>query len=100
MHSSGEDNIKEDDEVILELDMSSNNNSIAKPKRNISHRSTLPCIVLLCAFMLCGFFSLAIAFYAQILVIPDAGSAWTAMALSSGLTQNPKPFSLVQCLLP
>jgi hypothetical protein len=96
MHSSGEENIKEDDEVILELDMSSNN-PIAKAKRNVSNRSTLPCIVILCCFMICAFGSLVIVLVAQMAAIPDAPATWAAMSLSSS-TPNAIPLCSIRSL--
>jgi hypothetical protein len=96
MHSSGEENIKEYDEVILELDMSSNN-PIAKAKRNVSNRSTLPWIVILCCFMICAFGSLVIVLVAQMAAIPDAPATWAAMSLSSS-TPNAIPLCSIRSL--
>lgn len=83
MHGISEEHINEDDEVILELDISSIDRSVAKPKRHESYESTVPCIILLSIFMTCGLGALGIALYAQIVSISDSESVWYNMAVSS-----------------
>ena len=90
MRGSGEELILEDDEVILELHMSSPVASVAKPKRSPSTPSALPYTVVLSIFMVCGFGALLIALYAQIMVIPDAGGVWEKMSFSSGVPPSLK----------
>jgi phosphotransferase system glucose/maltose/N-acetylglucosamine-specific IIC component len=85
-HGTSEAHINEDDEVILELDMTSTDSSVAKPKRNESNRSTVPWIFMFCIFMTCGFGALGIALYAQISVISESEGVWHNMAISSGMT--------------
>jgi hypothetical protein len=83
-----EEHINEDDEVILELDLSSMGNFVAKPKRHESKQWTLPCIIFLSIFMTCGIGASVVALYAQIVSISDSDSVWYNMAVSSGMTIN------------
>jgi hypothetical protein len=85
MHGINEERINEDDEVILELDISSVDVSVAQPKRHESNRPTVPYIVALSVFMIFGFGALGIALYAQIGSISNSESIWHNIATLSGM---------------
>jgi hypothetical protein len=91
-----EGQINEDDEVVLELDLSNLDSSVVKPKRNLPTASPMHRTVLLCAVAVAGFGGLVVAAYAQLIVIPDAESMWAVMSLSSGVLKDfhYKPASL------
>jgi hypothetical protein len=88
MQGAGSDRIKEDDEVILELDMSSVGAAVAKPKRTAATPASIAHILIFSAFMICGIGALATALSAQIMAISDAERVWGNLSHSSGAKRN------------
>jgi hypothetical protein len=88
MQGAGSERIKEDDEVILELDMSSVGAAVAKPKRRAATPATVAHILIFSMFMICGIGALATALCAQIMAISDAERVWGNLSHSSGAKRN------------